>query len=287
MKHGIEHLSSSSLGTYQKCPLQWRLHYLDRIPEEPALPAALGSFGHQILEWLIGSHEPADRTIDTALSLCKELWYKEVESDEPEFLILPEWNTIENRQQIARGIRNYFRLEDPTKVDYHEVEQAKHYQLTPDYTFKYILDRLDNNVDRTYGNVDYKFGKMPLPAYATQALMQLYTYAWLELQAGYDVKSVKIIYMGDPCGIIYVDDVRPHLPEIEKTITRRTNKIFDLLAEDDPIFKPKTGPLCAWCSYVGDCPKGQQEVSRRFSQGNIRPDAPAIKTLYEQASLIS
>ena len=279
MEHTLEHLSVSSLNSYQKCPRAWALHYIDRVEEKPSLPAAVGSFVHYILETLIGKSVPQSRTLDCALALCKKLWDKETTDSEPAYLLDRTWHTKQTKHLIANCIKNYFTLEDPTEVKYFEIEQTKHYQLTDELKFKYILDRLDYH-DGGLCIVDYKTGNLPDRRYVPEALLQLMIYGWLETQAGHDIVAAKMIYLGSKPGIIYFPDLQLHLDEIAKLFNRRTTKLLEVLDEPEPTFKPKVGPLCAWCSHVGSCAAGQQEVNRRLQTGSIRPDAPVFEILY-------
>jgi hypothetical protein len=49
-------------------------------------------------------------------------------------------------------------------------------------------------------------------------------------------------------------------------------------------FDTSTGPLCAWCPFLAECPDGQKEVITRNEAGSVRADAPGLAIVYaEQA----
>ncbi|MEL7372813.1 MAG: PD-(D/E)XK nuclease family protein, partial [Myxococcota bacterium] len=54
-------LSFSRLSRYERCPLSYRLHYIDRTPSQPGVPLRFGSAVHQVLEHLVREHMLAEQ----------------------------------------------------------------------------------------------------------------------------------------------------------------------------------------------------------------------------------
>ena len=55
----IDHLSASSIKTYQQCPRRWRYRYLDRLAEPTTGAIDLGTRIHRLIEsWWRGEHQP-------------------------------------------------------------------------------------------------------------------------------------------------------------------------------------------------------------------------------------
>ena len=46
----IDHLSYSSIGTYQMCPRSWRFHYLDKVPAPASGAMVFGNAVHGAIE---------------------------------------------------------------------------------------------------------------------------------------------------------------------------------------------------------------------------------------------
>ena len=46
----LQHLSASSVKTYQMCPRKWRYRYVDRLPEPPSAAMARGTLVHETVE---------------------------------------------------------------------------------------------------------------------------------------------------------------------------------------------------------------------------------------------
>src|ERR1700709_452535 len=96
-------------------PRSLAFSYIDRLPEPPSAPASKGTLVHLALQHLMW-RPPADRTIENAL-LDLERASDELASD-PEFSELEltdeEWASF--KAQAGGFARNYFELEDPTKI---------------------------------------------------------------------------------------------------------------------------------------------------------------------------
>ncbi len=73
-----QHLSYSRLTRYEKCPLSFKLQYIDRLPSEPGMPARLGSTVHSVLEKLLREHVQAEvissLSEERACELLQEQW---------------------------------------------------------------------------------------------------------------------------------------------------------------------------------------------------------------------
>ena len=57
----LDHLSYSSISTYQMCPRSWRLHYIDKVPTLTAAALVFGSAFHNCIEaYLKGGGSPEE-----------------------------------------------------------------------------------------------------------------------------------------------------------------------------------------------------------------------------------
>ena len=63
-----EYLSPSSIGLFRDCPQKFKLSYIDKIKEPPSWHLHLGSFVHEVLEFLY-KEESHDRTLETVKKL--------------------------------------------------------------------------------------------------------------------------------------------------------------------------------------------------------------------------
>ena len=60
----MHHLSQTSMGTYERCPQMWKLHYVDRHPTKPNRFLNLGSAVHAALETLYQRRISEPATLD-------------------------------------------------------------------------------------------------------------------------------------------------------------------------------------------------------------------------------
>ena len=278
---GIEHVSPSSLSTLAGCPRRWKKRYVDKLPDVSGFDAAVGSFIHEVLEDLLAL-DSNERTMDTALELCSALWVKDLVQDEDERKSLPnvlkelDAYTPKTKQRVAKLLENYFKVEDPRNVEFVSLEEDYLIPLWDDISLKMIIDRKEATRIS-----DYKSGKRPNGQYVPKSLIQLFIYCYGLSEIGEDYKEANLIYFGDNPGIITATNVDAHFVEIRKYLDRGVNMMRKKL-EEDLEFKPKVGPLCAYCPYVADCPKGMSEVNRMISFGRVKPSAPVWKIIHEQ-----
>jgi len=68
-----EYLSPSSIGLFRDCPQKFKLSYIDKIKEPPAWHLYLGSFVHEVLEYLY-KEDAENRTLETLKSLAADRW---------------------------------------------------------------------------------------------------------------------------------------------------------------------------------------------------------------------
>ncbi|MFT5531275.1 MAG: putative RecB family exonuclease [Candidatus Poriferisodalaceae bacterium] len=253
----VRHLSPSSASTFRQCPQRWKYRYIERLPDPAGIPALVGTFVHRILEELMVA-DPSERTLELAKSHARDLW-PEVNDD-------PDFQALELDDEEQRGVRwkswrlveAYFAMEDPTEVVVAEREQRLEVDLAG-VPFVGVVDRVDHSDDGLLVT-DYKTGKAPASKYVDGRLDQVWLYAAALKEIGQSVDRVRLMYIGtesierslDPEAVVAaVDGHRSTWDSIGSAMERDN-------------FPTQTGPLCAWCPYVGQCAAGKVEVERRY-----------------------
>ncbi|NNE72745.1 MAG: PD-(D/E)XK nuclease family protein [Acidimicrobiales bacterium] len=270
---GVRHLSPSSAGMYEQCARKWKHRYLDRLPDPPGEAALVGTFAHRVLELLL-QDAPDRRTLDRAKELAREAW-PETETD-PDYQVL-ELSDTDARRFRWKGwsaIEGLWRLENPAVVDVAATEQKVDVELNG-VPFRGIVDRVDNEPDGVV-ITDYKSGRAPRPRYQKGRLTQVLLYAGAvgELNGAPPTRA-RLLYLGQR--VIETAVTPDNLGEaLEGLKTTWTNIESDCASQT---FAPTTGPLCAWCPFVAQCPEGMAEVSNRYNAGQVRLDAPAVAHL--------
>jgi putative RecB family exonuclease len=244
-----EHISPSSIGTWQQCPLRFRYSRIDRIPEPSTEPQILGSFVHEVLEFLYAL--PAEeRTKQRARQLASQLW-DEKWSAEAEQLNLDPDELHQFRWRSWWCIESLWQLEEPTQTNLAGIEQRLEMHIG-DAKLIGILDRYEENQDGSIRISDYKTGKKPKPQYEADKKFQLTVYADLvEKTLGHEVNGAELLYLKDGFRWEY-NPTKSEIEEMRKTVTEVWEAIKVSCSTGE--FEAKPTILCNWCSYKVTCP---------------------------------
>lgn len=245
-------LSASRAKEYLRCPLQYRLHVVDRIREPPNEAKALGTLVHAVLQHLF-DEPPQRRTAASALDLLPEQWER-LKAREPDAdSLFPDAHRRSAWMQRARDLLvAYFRVEDPRHLEPAGRERRVEAVVADGVRVRGFVDRIDR-APRTGALrvVDYKTGRAPGPAYRAEALYQMRFYAMLLAHSSRLPARTQLLYLKsgetitldpDPLDIAsFEDGVGELWTRIESDARRGT-------------FEPRRGALCAWCGVQRYCP---------------------------------
>ncbi len=264
------HLSPSSAGLYEQCPRKWRFRYVERLPDPPGIPALVGTFAHLVLEHLLQLPN-GERSQEQARELARDLWpHFETETDYVA-LNLDDDGSRSFKWKAWQAVEGLWTLENPDDTNVHATEQEVQV-LIGEVPFRGIIDRLDV-VKEQLVVTDYKSGKAPDQQFAQRPLKQVMFYAAAIAElTGAAPLGARLHYLGQRTLSIRVTDhnlgaARRDLAETWTSLTSDANT-------DD--FATATGPLCAWCPFLGACADGQAEVIERHRNGRVRADAPGL-----------
>ena len=112
-------LSPSRASDYQRCPLQYRLRTIDKIPEPTTEAQVKGTLVHAVLEEMFGWPREA-RTFPAAVKRIKPAWEEMCEKDPS--CAEPIDNELALFQAARELLRGYFHMENPLGFDAHEQE---------------------------------------------------------------------------------------------------------------------------------------------------------------------
>jgi putative RecB family exonuclease len=270
-----KYLSPSSAGMFQDCPRRWKHRYVDRLPDPPGEPALAGTFAHRVLELLL-QEPPEQRTQGRAKELARDVW-PEIDGDTDfKSLSLTDDQARAFRWRSWQAIEGLWSIEDPTEVVVEATEQDIRVEIGG-VPFRGIVDRLDVETDGLV-IADYKSGKAPSERYQDGRLHQvlLYAAAIAEL-SGIQPARARLLYLNQR--IIEVDVTEENIADVTATLQDTWQRLQK--ACDTGEFEAQTGPLCAWCPFVGSCPEGRAEVELRHEAGRVRADAPGLAIVAE------
>lgn len=242
------HLSPSSIGTFQQCPLKFKYNKIDKIIDDPTQATLMGNFVHDVLETMYGL-DPVDRTHQEAKKISAHLWGNGWMDR------VTPWVKGEENLRLFRWnswwcIENLWKIEDPLLIAPSGLEEELNGKIGG-VTIKGFIDRF-SPVEDGFVISDYKTGKTPKGKWVKDKFFQLLVYSHLLDSIGYGTaKEVELLYLKD--GIKYSHKVvQEELDLVESTIVSVKSEI-DKRCESEE-FEPIKSVLCGWCSYKAICP---------------------------------
>ena len=243
------HLSPSSIGTWQQCPLRFKLSRIDKVPEPSTEAQVLGSFVHEILETLYGL--PAEeRTPASARKIAADLWYATWHKEVAD-LSLSEAQRHKLRWQVWWCVEELFKMENPTEVHLEGIEQKLEIHIG-DAKLLGIIDRWNLNPEGKAIISDYKTGKKPRPQYEAEKRFQLGVYTHLIQEvANCEVSYAELLYLKEGIRWGFTPD-----QALVNQVISTVKDVWDQLGQScsNGQFEAKPAKLCDWCNYKSTCP---------------------------------
>ncbi len=247
-------LSPSRAGDFMTCPLLYRFRTVDRLPEPSSPDAVRGTVVHKVLEDLFDL-PAAHRTPEQAADLLHPAWESVLEAD-PAIAEMfgPEGPEIGAWLGSCRtSLEQYFRLEDPTRLEPAERELYVETLLESKLLLRGFVDRIDVAPTGEVRVVDYKTGKAPHPAFEAKALFQMKFYALVLWRTrGVVPTMLQLIYLGSGELLRY----RPDEADLRAT-ERKVEALWKAirLAHETGDWRPRRSALCGWCAHQALCPE--------------------------------
>ncbi|MCL4421889.1 MAG: PD-(D/E)XK nuclease family protein [Actinobacteria bacterium] len=244
-------LSPSKVSSFKSCPLAFRLSAIEHLPEAPSAPAMKGTLVHRALEHLFWNSPAGKRSVAAAMEGLEAAW-GEMSAD-PEMAEL-DLGPKEREAFFADAtalVRRYFEMENPDEVTAVGIELSLEASMGP-VRLRGIIDRLDLDKDGELVVTDYKTGRSPAPSHEQARMDGVHFYAYLcEQMLGKAPARVRLLYLRD--GVEITAEISP---QSLKGLRQRTLAVWSAIeracATED--FRPRTSPLCNWCSFKAYCP---------------------------------
>jgi putative RecB family exonuclease len=252
--------SHSQLSTYETCPHQYRLVYIDKIEvETEGIEAFMGSRVHDALEKLYKDLKVTKlNTLEQLLDFYHQSWEK-------------NWNNMV--QIIRRGYsaEDYRRLGEKCIMDYYGryypfgqgktlgLEEYISFPLgeEKDYWIRGYIDRV-TLVDSSILEIhDYKTSNRLPTQENVNSDRQLGFYQMGVEGRWQDIREVKLIWHY----LTFDTEIQSsRTPEKLRELRQATLELIRRI-ETDKQYLPQEGPLCDWCDYQGFCPKRKHMVT--------------------------
>ncbi len=252
-------LSYSSVSVYEKCPLQYKFLYVDKLPTIPTPALSFGESLHSALEWFYSGDTPHPPTLQQLLEKLDELWVSE---------------GFQCLRADCHG--NEIDQEEKYKAHAREVLTAFYYANAPNFRLPLALehrfsldlgefvltgriDRVDRHPDGSYEIIDYKTNRrLPtLDQLREDLQLPIYQFAAGEIW-GITPAKLTFYYLlpNQRYSTGGLDSER-----VEKSINR-IREIAQRIQEGH--FQPSRNPLCPWCDFNQHCPlmaQGRPELT--------------------------
>lgn len=251
-------LSPSRVESFLSCPLAFRFVNVEKLPDPPSVATTRGSLVHLALEYLFTRPAPErtpaelDRCVDRAI---------EHYGDHPDLvdLSLDDDQARAFHTECRRLAARYLELEDPTVVNAIGLE-LKLEAKVDSLTLRGVIDRLDLDADGELVVTDYKTGRAPSPKWESKSLSGVQFYAFLcESVFGRRPAAIRLMYLKS--GEVITATPSAQSTKFMTTRTRAVWQAVERACERDD-FRPKSGPLCNYCSYQQWCPEFGGDPSR-------------------------
>ena len=246
--------SHSQLSTYETCPHQYKLAYIDKIEvETEGIEAFMGSRVHDVLEKLYRDLKVTKlNSLEELLGFYHQSWEK-------------NWNDMIQIVRKDYSAEDYCRLGEKCIANYFKryypfdqgktlgLEENIYFPLEEEkgYWIRGIIDRLtlaDSSILEIH---DYKTSNR-LPSHKdVDSDRQL---AFYQMGVGgkwQGIREVRLIWH------YLTFDTEIHSSRTPDQLQQLRQATLELIEgiETDRQFLPKEGPLCDWCDYQGFCPK--------------------------------
>ena len=250
--------SHSKLATYENCPQQYKLKYIDRIEPPEAgegIEAFLGSRVHETLEKL---HKELILTklnsLDDLLLYYKEQWDKNWHEN---ILIVKRGYTKDNYWNVGKeAITSYYKRNYPFN---RSKTLATEYPITfqiDDYTIRGFIDRLGHQNEGIYEIHDYKTSGYLPSQEKIDSDRQLALYQIGIKEHFRDAEDIRLIWHY----LIFDKELTSARTDAQLTDLKKEIVALIKTIEKDTRYEPIESNLCDWCEYPEYCPAKKHEI---------------------------
>ncbi len=252
--------SHSQLSTYETCPHQYKLAYINKIKTETeGIEAFMGSRVHDALEKLYRDLKVTKlNSLEDLLTFYHQSWEK-------------NWNEMVQVIRKQYSAEDYRRLGEKCITDYYGryypfdqgrtlgIEENIYFPLEEEkgYSIRGFIDRV-TLVDSSILEIhDYKTSNRLPTKEDVESDRQLAFYQMGVAEKWQDIREVRLIwhYLA-----FDVEIQSSRTPEELHQLRQETLELIQKI-ERDRQFIPKEGPLCNWCDYQGFCPKRKHLIT--------------------------
>lgn len=235
-------ISYSRCSTYQRCPHQYKLQYIDRIAPPRAIELEFGSAVHAALKFMYDPAHIALPSLDDVVNAFARAW-QEIPADEE-----GEARGIYFEQGVLLLRRYYEKHAQREEGRFTAAtEQFFNIPFDDEHTLTGRIDRVDVLPDNEVEVIDYKTSRRmpPQPIMEKDAQLAIYRMAADVLYPGRKVTTT-LLYVYHDCEM--------RTAQTEEFLIEKQEEIRDAIAGiQGGKFDPRVGSHCDWCGYQAHC----------------------------------
>jgi putative RecB family exonuclease len=251
--------SHSRISTYENCPYQYKLRYIDKVKVDVApttIEAFMGDMVHQTLELLYKNKKFKKRVAKSSLlKFYNAIWKKNFSED---ILIVKEDLTSENYRKMGmKYISDYYdRMRPFEQMTILGLETTDRMTLPDGNQWHVRIDKLGCDSDGNYFVCDYKTNSRMKDQEEADSDRQLALYSVWVKDKFKDAKSVKLIWHMLAFNKDAVSErTDEQLQKLQQEVTEIIKEI-----ENAKEFPRNQTALCDYCVYKEMCPSFKHEA---------------------------
>ena len=267
--------SHSRVSTYENCPYQYKLRYIDRKkPEVPTtIEAFMGSMVHEALEYLYKFKKFKKRVAKASIiKFYRDIWTKNYSDDILIVKAEQEGVNAENYRKMGeKFISDYYdRMKPFEQITILGLETQDRMTLPDGNQWHVRIDKLGCDDKGNYFVCDYKTNARMKDQEEADADRQLALYSIWVKDKFKDAKSVKLIWHMLAFNKDAVSErTDEQLEKLQKEIVDRIKEI-----ESATEFPRRQTALCNYCGFKSECPsfKHQFELDKKETIEEFKED---------------
>ncbi len=266
--------SHSRISSFEKCPLQYRYRYIDRIPRDTqGIEAFLGNRVHEALERLYDeAGQGRTPTLDALIDSYRQEWGAKF-SDKITIVRANDGPAL-YRQRGETCITTYYARHRPfDQAETLGLEERVQMALDADgrYQLQGYIDRLARGTDGVLEIHDYKTSsKLPRPDDLKRD-RQLTLYQMAVQRRFPEAREVRLIWHY----LVQDQTLRSSRTpaDLDRTRSETIRSIDRIEAARE--YPPHESALCRWCEYQGICPLFAKPAAPGPGDGTRLETAPS------------
>ena len=253
--------SHSKISTYENCPYQYKLKYIDKVEVETptTIEAFMGDMVHQALEFLYKNKKFKKRIAkSTILKFYNLIWEKNFSDD---ILIVKadkeNVNSENYRKMGIKFISDYFDRMRPFEQMTILGLETQDKMILPDGNSWHVrIDKLGCDSDGNYFVCDYKTNSRMKDQEEADEDRQLALYSVWVKDKFKDAKSVKLIWHM----LAFNKDAISE--RTDEQLKKLQNEVCEIIKEIENVneFPRRQTALCDYCVYKEICPSFKHET---------------------------